>query len=106
MHVPFCQRLCPYCHFYRIPEVTPWKAYLEAVQTEIAALDQDGLAPVHTIYVGGGTPTLYPPEFYSELFGSIQARFDLSSLAECTIEMDGNTTPEQLAGYVRRVLTG
>ena len=99
LHVPFCRRLCPYCHFYRIPEVPPWEEYLEAVQREVDDLDQDTLGSVHTIYVGGGTPTLLPPEFYSEFLQIILDRFDISRLSEATIETDGEVTPELLSGY-------
>jgi oxygen-independent coproporphyrinogen-3 oxidase len=109
LHVPFCQRLCPYCHFYRIPEVPPWEEYLDAVKREIEALGPENLGPcglgpgdssrIHTIYVGGGTPTLLPPEFYSEFLRFTGNRFDISCLAEATIETDGDVTPELLSGY-------
>ena len=109
LHIPFCQRLCPYCHFYRIPEVPHWKKYLEAVTKEIDGLSADSPAPaglgpndlsrIHTIYVGGGTPTLLPPQFYSEFLQFTGDRFDISCMAEATIETDGDVTPELLSGY-------
>jgi oxygen-independent coproporphyrinogen-3 oxidase len=109
LHIPFCQRLCPYCHFYRIPEIPPWEKYLEAVKREIEALGPENLGPcgpgpgdfsrIHTIYAGGGTPTLLPPVFYSEFLRFTGDRFDISCLAEATIETDGDVTPELLSGY-------
>ncbi len=99
LHIPFCRRLCPYCHFYRVPEIPPWRTYLEAVRKEIEALDPADLGPVNTVYVGGGTPTLLPPEFYAQLFDLVGDRFDLTGLWESTIETDGDVNPEQLAGY-------
>jgi len=99
LHIPFCQRLCPYCHFYRIPEVPPWEEYLEAVKREVDELGQETLGSVHTIYVGGGTPTLLPPQFYSEFLQFTGDRFDMSCMAEATIETDGDVTPELLSGY-------
>ncbi|MDF1535186.1 MAG: coproporphyrinogen-III oxidase family protein [bacterium] len=101
IHIPFCRRLCPYCHFYRVPEIPPWESYLEAVRKEIEALDADDLGAVHTLYAGGGTPTLLPPEFYAGVVGFVRDRFDLSGLMELSIETDGDGTPEFLSGYAR-----
>jgi oxygen-independent coproporphyrinogen-3 oxidase len=69
------------------------------VRKEIEALDPADLGPVNTVYVGGGTPTLLPPEFYAQLFDLVGDRFDLTGLWESTIETDGDVNPEQLAGY-------
>jgi len=99
LHIPFCKRLCPYCHFYRVPEIPGWKAYLEAVTREMDALESSGEEKVLTLYVGGGTPTLLPPEFYRSLFSAIGDRFDLTTLAEATMETDGEVSCEELAQY-------
>lgn len=99
LHIPFCTRLCPYCHFYRVPEVPDWKDYLDAVVREIDSLQLTAGKPVYTLYVGGGTPTLLPPEFYSSFFQFIGDRFDLSGIAEATIETDGKINEEKLAEY-------
>ena len=62
LHIPFCLRLCPFCHFYRVPEILDWKVYLEAVTRELDTLGTQVGCRVNTIYVGGGTPTLFPAE--------------------------------------------
>ena len=99
LHIPFCKRLCPYCHFYRVPDIPDWKLYLDAVNGEIDALEIPIGKKIHTLYVGGGTPTELPPEFYSSFFQFIRDRFDLSGLAEATIETDGKINGEKLAEY-------
>ena len=99
LHIPFCQRLCPYCHFYRVPEIPDWNVYLGALTGEIEALDSSVGRTVRTLYVGGGTPTLLPPEFYRSLFNVIGDRFDLTELAETTIETDGEVAEQKLADY-------
>ena len=69
LHIPFCKRLCPYCHFYRVPEIPSWSLYLGAVTRELDALGKEpAREAIHTLFVGGGTPTLLPPEFYRSLF--------------------------------------
>jgi oxygen-independent coproporphyrinogen-3 oxidase len=99
LHIPFCNRLCPYCHFYRVPEVPDWKVYLGAVTREIDVMESLVGGAVHTLYVGGGTPTELPPEFYKFLFNVIGDRFDLSELAEITLETDGEINHQMLADY-------
>jgi oxygen-independent coproporphyrinogen-3 oxidase len=102
IHIPFCKRLCPYCHFYRVPEVPDWNDYLRAVTRELDALEKEHTGgAVHTLYVGGGTPTLMPPEFYSSLFKAVGDRFDFTRVAEATLETDGAVTSEELVQYVQ-----
>ena len=102
LHIPFCKRLCPYCHFYRVPEIPGWSLYLGAVTRELDALEKEpAMEAIYTLYVGGGTPTLLPPEFYRSLFESIGDRFDLTTLAEGTMETDGEVSCEELAEYAQ-----
>ena len=65
VHLPWCVRKCPYCDFnsHERKGVLPFGAYIDAL---IADLDQDlPLAwgrVVHSVFFGGGTPSLFPPE--------------------------------------------
>ena len=67
VHIPFCVQKCAYCDFvsYQVPDIeSAAPAYLGAVLGELR-LRQDELcsmAPVDTVYVGGGTPTCVPPQ--------------------------------------------
>ncbi len=101
IHIPFCTRLCPYCHFYRVPETPDWKAYLDAVTRELEALEGSAAGSAYTLYAGGGTPTELPPNFYRSLFNVMGDRFDLTGLAESTIETDGALNDERLADYAQ-----
>ena len=102
LHIPFCKRLCPYCHFYRVPEIPDWSLFLGAVIRELDTLEKEpAWETIHTFYVGGGTPTLLPPEFYRSLFEAIGDRFDLTALAEGTMETDGEVSHEELAEYAQ-----
>lgn len=102
IHIPLCENLCPYCHFYRVP---PGKGiedkYLDALTAEMDSLTEEaGSDAVRTIYVGGGTPTLLSPPFYSRLFKRMEERYDLSRVMESTIETDGRVREVALPDYV------
>lgn len=101
LHIPFCPHLCPYCHFYRVPDIPDWKIYLEAVIRELDVLEIEEGARIYTFYVGGGTPTSLPLEFYNVLFKVMGQRYDMTGLAEATVETDGGITGDELAGYAR-----
>ena len=96
IHIPFCLRLCPFCHFYRIPDIPDWRVYLEGIRKELDLPGFEDAGSVRTMYVGGGTPTVFPVVFFRELFQVLAERFDLSPLEESTIETDGDVTVEEL----------
>ncbi len=83
VHVPFCQSKCPYCAFYSEPLSGRDPArLLEAVLLEI---DRYALpASVHTIYLGGGSPTCLPAPLLSRLLKAIAGRCPNAS--EFTVE--------------------
>ena len=82
VHIPFCVRKCAYCDFvsYPVSDIeSPAPAYLCAVLGELR-LRQDELrcvAPIETVYIGGGTPTCVPPRllgaFLEELLQTVRA---------------------------------
>jgi oxygen-independent coproporphyrinogen-3 oxidase len=69
IHVPFCTQKCGYCHFFVLPfKQDSVKTYLQALKQEIA------LKKPHfpqTIYFGGGTPSLLPPQTIAEILSYI-----------------------------------
>jgi oxygen-independent coproporphyrinogen-3 oxidase len=102
VHVPFCVSICPYCDFVvyaggaaRGPR-SRTAAFLAALETELR-LRAEGLppdrAPLETVYVGGGTPSLLPPEAVGGLVGLIRERFGLATGAEVTLE--ANPGPDE-----------
>ena len=61
IHVPWCVRKCPYCDFnsHQAPSVLPEEQYLEALQADLEqALPSVWGRQVHTVFIGGGTPSL------------------------------------------------
>ena len=99
LHFPFCRSRCIYCDFYSTTfgkEVM--EAYARAMQRELAlrCTILKGTR-VHTIYIGGGTPSLMPTQCLSSLFDTILRHYSICSDAEVTIEANpDDVTPEWL----------
>ncbi|MBE6373883.1 MAG: radical SAM family heme chaperone HemW [Lentisphaerae bacterium] len=106
IHVPFCLRKCDYCAFYSEADASalmrPW---LDRIGEGLKPLT--GL-PLHTVYLGGGTPTVLKPELLEELLSMIM-NLD-SGASEISIECNPESlTPEKaaiLGRYVSRVSLG
>ena len=84
LHIPFCASKCDYCAF------ATWTdrghlvdAYLDALSTEITRAVDDGLPVASTVFVGGGTPTLVPPERLASIVASIPVAGDAEITVEC-----------------------
>jgi oxygen-independent coproporphyrinogen-3 oxidase len=89
VHLPWCARKCPYCDFnsHEQGAELPEQKYVDAL---IADLEQDlpriwGRS-VNTIFIGGGTPSLFSPEALDRLLGALRTRLKLSPTAEITLE--------------------
>src|SRR5699024_878446 len=89
IHLPWCVRKCPYCDFnsHLLPGQLPERAYINAL---IRDLEQD--LPriwgrrIHSIFIGGGTPSLFSPEALDQLLSALQARLSWTSPLEITLE--------------------
>jgi oxygen-independent coproporphyrinogen-3 oxidase len=88
IHVPFCRRKCNYCAFAST-ELTQsgLLLYGERLFSEIAHWgDALGRAPVETVYLGGGTPSLLPVNYVNALFARLNQAFEIAPNAEITLE--------------------
>lgn len=88
IHIPFCQKKCPYCHFYTAPALTQeFLPFLIALKKEWERY-REKLASytLLSIYFGGGTPFLMPPKYIAELLDEIRETATISSHCEITIE--------------------
>lgn len=91
IHIPFCIRKCVYCDFTSIPyNPALVKKYAEALCAELR-LNRDFAGELNTIYLGGGTPSVMPEDFFKELFSCIRDVFAVSSSAEITMEANPGT---------------
>lgn len=103
VHIPFCRHKCGYCDFNAYAGMDRLMPdYVEALERELAWLDATGTAGrLDTVYFGGGTPSLLPPDLMSRLLGFINAKFDVAAGAEVTLEANpGSTDPERLRAWI------
>ncbi len=91
-HIPFCRSMCWYCgcHTTISARDEPIQAYLAALRAEIGtvAARLPGRQRVGHVHFGGGTPTIIPPEDFTELMARIRRHFDIAPGAELAIEID------------------
>ena len=98
IHVPWCVRKCPYCDFnsHKSPETLPENDYIDAL---IRDLEQEVPTiwgrTIQTIFIGGGTPSLFSAEAYDRLFSSLRALLPISHNAEITLEANPGTFEQQ-----------
>ncbi|MCR5306085.1 MAG: radical SAM family heme chaperone HemW [Oscillospiraceae bacterium] len=99
IHVPFCAVKCPYCDFYSGRySAKDAAAFTAAVCRNLNTLPQD--LPADTVYFGGGTPSLLPPEMIGRMLCTARERLLLAQDAEITLEANPLTvTAERLAAW-------
>ncbi len=103
LHIPFCRRLCPYCGFYKhTPGNLANRAFVDALLAEAERSRAAGFAP-ETVYFGGGTPSLLSPALLERLMRGLAGRFDLSRVAEWTIEANPATFDLDKARLMREL---
>jgi oxygen-independent coproporphyrinogen-3 oxidase len=91
-HIPFCTHRCAYCDFNTYAgqeELIP--AYVGALCKEIEFVGSRFEGKVHTIFFGGGTPSLLTPKQFELIFQAIRRSFQLTEDAEITIEANPGT---------------
>jgi oxygen-independent coproporphyrinogen-3 oxidase len=94
VHLPWCVRKCPYCDFNSHVPVgeLPERAYVEALLADLE-LDLPAVAGriVESVYLGGGTPSLFSPSSLARLLDGIRSRVALAADAEVTLEANPGT---------------
>lgn len=107
VHIPFCVQKCRYCDFLSFSgDEQIQAAYVEALCREFAMLSEkySGLklskTQTDTVYIGGGTPSILPPNQIEKILCKLKETAYLSETAEITMEANpGTLTPEKLKYY-------
>src|SRR5688572_12932980 len=94
VHIPWCVRKCPYCDFnsHERAGALPEREYVERL-----LLDLEGLLPsvwgrrLASVFIGGGTPSLFAPASIDALLSGVRARLPLEPDAEITLEANPGT---------------
>lgn len=103
VHIPWCVRKCPYCDFNSHAQngELPETEYIDAVMRDLAAdLQLTGLREVQSIFIGGGTPSLFSAQAIDRLLAEIRDQVVLADGAEITMEANpGTFEQDRFAGF-------
>ena len=103
VHLPWCVRKCPYCDFnsHTAGDSAPTDRYVDALLSDLEReRSRAGDRPVESIFLGGGTPSLFAPRQIERLLSAVAARFTLVADAEVTMEANPGTVESgSPAGY-------
>lgn len=113
IHIPWCVQKCPYCDFNSHAQkgVIPEAEYIEHL---LADLDHDlklyrtaiDDRPIHSIFIGGGTPSLFSDEGIARLLTQIQQRINFAEKIEITLEANpGTAEAKRFIGYAQAGIT-
>jgi len=105
LHIPFCQRKCPYCDFNTYAgREGRYGAYAQALATDLAREGlRRGRPDVRTVFVGGGTPTVLTPAQLETIWAGLQQGFRLLPEAEITVEANPGTVDRERFQTLRRL---
>lgn len=109
LHVPFCKHLCNYCDFYKKQfdqskkQIEEFHQFLEMSlqrHEELLLTHHAQMKPLETVYLGGGTPSLWGVEGAQFFKNSILSKMPLQDSCEFTMEVDpGTWTPEMIESW-------
>ena len=94
VHIPWCLKKCPYCDFnsHEKRGELPEAQYVDALTADLeASLPNVYGRRVHTIFIGGGTPSLFAPSSIERLLVAIRTRLPVDPDAEITLEANPGT---------------
>jgi len=101
VHVPFCFHKCHYCDFYSfVDSEDRQEAYVERLERELSALAPWVRAPLATVFVGGGTPTLLRPPLLARALRAVRERLGTAPRAEWTVEANPETVSDEVAAVL------
>jgi putative oxygen-independent coproporphyrinogen III oxidase len=94
IHIPWCIRKCPYCDFnsHEQSSALAEKEYINALMSDLEVqLPEFWGRTIHTIFIGGGTPSLFSAAAIGDILAGVRARTRLSPQAEITLEANPGT---------------
>ncbi|NBP51267.1 MAG: coproporphyrinogen III oxidase family protein, partial [Actinobacteria bacterium] len=101
VHVPFCFHKCHYCDFYSfVDRDDRQEEFAARLEAEVDAWRPTVGAPLGTLFVGGGTPTLLRPPVLARVLGALRARLPWAAGSEWTVEANPETVTDEVAGVL------
>ncbi|NIA26604.1 MAG: radical SAM family heme chaperone HemW [Desulfobulbaceae bacterium] len=105
IHLPWCVRKCPYCDFnsYTAGDKAPRSRYLEALKADLSIeAERAGERPLVSVFLGGGTPSLFSPDEIADLLDAVRKQYVLADDIEISMEANPGTVEcGDPAGYRR-----
>lgn len=109
IHVPWCVRKCPYCDFnsHALQGEIPEEAYLTALEQDlISVLPSVWGRAIHTVFIGGGTPSLLSARAVDKMMTMLRNLFNLAPGTEVTMEANpGTVEASRFADYAASGIT-
>lgn len=107
IHIPWCEKKCPYCDFnsHQANKEVDENAYIDALLTDLKsdliyyadALDDRA---IQTIFIGGGTPSLFAPDSISRLLSGVKEQLSVADEVEITLEANPSSSEvEKFSGF-------
>lgn len=102
-HIPFCKRICTYCDFYKVGAIELMPKVVEGMHKELEGrVNYLKERRITSIYFGGGTPSLLPPEQIERLIAHACELFDCSEVGEITLEANPDDLTEEYLAKLRK----
>lgn len=105
IHMPWCVKKCPYCDFnsHNLQNELPEQEYINSLIRDLElSLPNIWGRSIQTIFIGGGTPSLFSPKAIDKLLNSVRSLTNLSPFAEITLEANpGTVDSSYIAGYAK-----
>ncbi len=98
IHLPWCIRKCPYCDFnsHALKDAAPETVYVDAVLRDLEQdLPRIWGRRIVSVFMGGGTPSLFSPEALDQLLSGLRARLSINADAEITLEANPGTAEQE-----------
>jgi putative oxygen-independent coproporphyrinogen III oxidase len=98
IHIPWCIRKCPYCDFnsHKSPHILPEDQYVHALLADLKTdLSTFEGREIHSIFIGGGTPSLFSAQAYKTLFNALKQTLIFTPNIEITLEANPGSVEQQ-----------
>ena len=106
VHIPWCVKKCPYCDFnsHETPNTLPEDQYIDALILDLTSTERQLKGrKVKSVFIGGGTPSLFTAKSIQRLITAINDQLELADNIEITIEANPGTTDQKNFSGFREV---
>lgn len=103
VHIPFCKKKCDYCDFYSVCDLSDrlMDSYLDALTEQIKEYFMLHKPLVDTIYIGGGTPSVFGGKRIEKLLKELKNHVQLTNNPEITVEVNPESVDDKLCKRLR-----